>query len=90
MRTTVIIENLKCNDSKSSVVAALKKFKGITNYNIDITTGSISLEYRSHNAMEGLRFYLSQIGHPITEDLSLIKNRDSDSDYLPYQENLKI
>tara|TARA_R110002126_G_scaffold129572_3_gene272489 strand:+ start:22778 stop:22996 length:219 start_codon:yes stop_codon:yes gene_type:complete len=72
------------------VVTALKKFKGITNYNIDITIGSLSLNYSSHNAIEGLRFYLSQIGHPITEDLSLIKNRDSDPDYLPYKENLKI
>ena len=90
MTTTVIIKNLRCDDCKKTVVAAIEKFKGITNFKIDITTGSLSLEYRSHNVMEGLRFYLSQIGHPITEDLSLIKNRDSDSDYLPYQENLKI
>jgi len=88
MTTTVIIKNLRCDDCKKTVVAAIEKFKGITNFDIDITTGSLSLEYRSHNAMEGLRFYLSQIGHPITEDISLIKNRKNDRDYIPYEHKL--
>ncbi|WP_397446214.1 heavy-metal-associated domain-containing protein [Polaribacter sp. R77954] len=88
MRTTVIIENLRCDDCKNTVATAIKKFKGISNFNIDITTGSLSFDYRSHNAMEGLRFYLSKIGFPITEDISLIKNRDADPDYYPFQDSL--
>lgn len=87
MRTSVIIENLKCDDCKNSVVAAIKKFKGITNYNIDITTGSLSLNYSSHNAIEGLRLYLLKIGHPITEDVSLIKSRNSEMLYFPEEKN---
>jgi copper chaperone CopZ len=88
MKTTVIIKNLRCDDCKKTVVAALKKFKGISNFHIDITSGSLSLSYRSHNAMEGLRFHLSKIGHPITEDRSLIKNREPDPDYFPFEQNL--
>ena len=85
MRTTVIIENLRCNDCKKTVETALVKFKGISNFYIDINVGSLSFNYKSHNAMEGLRFHLSKIGHPITEDLSLIKNRDFDPDFFPYE-----
>ena len=85
MKTTVIIENLKCDDCKNSVVAALKKFKGITNVDIDITKGSLSFDYRSHNAMEGLRYHLLQIGFPITKDKRVITNIDSNSDYVLYQ-----
>ena len=88
MTTTVIIENLKCVDCKNTVAAAITKFKGISNFNIDISTGSLSFEYRSHNAMEGLRFHLSKIGFPITEDIRLIKNRDTDPDYFPFEEHL--
>ncbi len=84
MRTTVIIENLRCDDCKKTVATAIEGFKGISNFNIDIVTGSLSFDYRSHNAMEGLRFYLNKIGYPITEDTSLIKNETVDSDYLPY------
>ncbi|WP_439131702.1 heavy-metal-associated domain-containing protein [Polaribacter sp.] len=86
MRTTVIIENLRCDDCKKTVATAVERFKGISNFTIDIATGSLSFDYRSHNAMEGLRFYLSKIGYPITEDTSLIKNKNVDADYFPFDE----
>lgn len=89
MRTTVIIKNLKCDDCKKTVVNAIKEFKGISNFDIDITKGSLSFDYTSHNAMEGFRFQLSKIGHPITEDISLIEKSDSDMLYFPFEENLK-
>jgi copper chaperone len=89
MRTTVIIENLRCDDCRKTVAKALKEFKGISNFDIDITSGSLSFDYRSHNAMEGLRFHLSKIGHPITEDISLIKNRNSDMLYFSAEKSLK-
>lgn len=88
MRTTVVIDKLRCNNCKNTVIAALKKFKGISNFDIDISTGTLSFDFTSHNAMEGLRFHLSQIGHPITEDVSLIKNRASDMLYFPPDEKV--
>ncbi len=74
MRTTVIINNLKCDNCKETVITALHKFNGISKINTNLTTGTFSFDYRSHNALEGLRFHLSKLGHPITEDSSLIKN----------------
>lgn len=73
MRTTVIIQNLRCNDCRHKVVTAIAKFKSISNVVTDITIGSLSFDYSSHNAIEGLRIHLSEIGHPITEDPSIIK-----------------
>lgn len=81
MRTTVIIENLRCDDCRKTVVLAIEKFKGISNYDIDITNGSLSFDYESHNIMEGLRFHLSEIGHPVTQDQNLIDNKEL-PDYL--------
>lgn len=80
MRATVVIERLKCNDCEKKVITALKEFKGISNYDIDITTGTLSFNYKSHNAFEGLRFHLSKIGHHITEDLSFINTKNSNPD----------
>jgi hypothetical protein len=38
--------------------------------------------------MEGLRFYLSKIGHPITSDINVIENRKLDPDFLPFEKDL--
>lgn len=73
MRTTVIIQNLKCDTCRNTVVAAIDKFDTISNVDIDINLGTLSFDYKSHNAMEGLRFELARIGHPITEDPSIIR-----------------
>ena len=78
---------MRCDECKKTVVNAIEKFKGISNFEIDITTGSLSFDYRSHNAIEGLRFHLQKIGYPITDDISIIKNRESDSDFLHFQKN---
>ncbi len=80
MRTTVIIDNFKVDNFRDTLITALKKFNGISNYKIDINTGRLSFDYRSHNAIEGLRFYLLKIGHPIIKDSSLVKRKETEQD----------
>ncbi len=72
MRTTVIIHNLKCDHCKSKILAAIEGLKHISNVKANILTGSLSFDYASHNAMEGLRIHLNDIGHPIIEDPRVI------------------
>lgn len=61
-------------------MSAIEKFDSISNAIADITKGSLSFDYASHNAMEGLRMYLAEIGHPIIQDPRVITNSDSDID----------
>ncbi len=42
--------------------------EGISNMFIDVHSGSVSFDYDSHNAMEGLRMELAEMGYPITSD----------------------
>ncbi|WP_460220524.1 heavy-metal-associated domain-containing protein [Psychroserpens sp. MEBiC05023] len=74
MRTTIIIQSLKCDNCRPTVLSALDRFKGISNVVIDSTMGHLTFDCRSHNIIEGLRVYLKDIGHPITKDSSLINN----------------
>ena len=74
MQTTVIIQNLKCNTCRNTVIAALDQFSSVSNVKIDINTGRLNFNCISHNAIEGIRIYLKEIGYPITEDQSVIKN----------------
>ncbi|GAL65774.1 heavy-metal-associated domain-containing protein [Jejuia pallidilutea] len=73
MRTTVIINNLQCENCKNLLDTEIQKVSGISNLDIDIATKSISFDYKTHNAMEGLRMHLKAIGYPITKDPSIIK-----------------
>lgn len=68
MKTTVTIQNLKCESCKNAVTLKLNKIEGISNVEIDIPTASVTFEYKTHNIMEGLRMELKEMGYPITGD----------------------
>lgn len=73
MRTTVIVQDLNCDECKLTVVNLLQNFNSISKVKINLEESSLSFDYISHNAMEGLRIHLIKIGHPITKDHRVIK-----------------
>jgi len=73
MRTTVVIDVLQCQDCKRVVVSLLENAAGISNINVDVETKTVSFDYTTHNAMEGLRIRLAEAHFPISEDPSIIK-----------------
>lgn len=72
MRTTVTIQNLRCDGCKKIVATQLHELEGISNIAIDVSSGTVSFDYRTHNTLEGLRMNLEEIGFPITHDPSRI------------------
>lgn len=77
MKTKFLIKNLNCPDCKNKVHAAISKLNGITEVEIDFTTNTITLEYNSHNSVEGLRSKLADIGYPINSELDTTKTSNS-------------
>jgi len=72
MVATVVIENLECEVCKNFVIKEAYKLKGILNVVIDLDTKHLHFYYKTHNAMEGFRMRLAEIGYPITKDPSVI------------------
>lgn len=72
MNTTVYINNLQCEDCKNFLYSLLHKLKGISNSIIDLETKTLNIDFKSHNAIEGLRLKLTEIGYPINYDPSVI------------------
>ena len=72
MRTTVVIANLKCDLCEHSVKDILNSAIGISDVSIDASTGRVAFNYKTHNAMEGLRMELAEKGFPIIKDPSEI------------------
>ena len=67
MKTTVTIKNLKCDCCKNTLLTRLSKVEGISSVKIDLDKGSLNFNYKTHNAMEGLRSELRNMGYPITK-----------------------
>lgn len=72
MRTTVTIQNLKCDGCKGAVTIRLNKTDGISNVVIDVSKSRVSFDYKTHNTLEGLRMDLKDMGYPITSDPNTI------------------
>lgn len=68
MRTTVTIQNLRCDGCKHAVMIRLNKTEGISNVIIDVSRSRVSFDYKTHNTLEGLRMDLKEMGYPITND----------------------
>lgn len=75
MRTTVIIQNLKCNGCKNAVTKRMGQIDGISLIDIDVETSEVTFDYTTHNAMEGLRDTLIDLGYPITGDPNTIVSK---------------
>lgn len=75
MRTTVSIQNLKCDGCKNVISKKLQILAGISDCTIDVASSTISFNYSTHNAMEGLRMELATMGYPITGDPNTIVDK---------------
>ncbi len=80
MNTIVTIDAITCNHCKDFVLTNSLTVAGIFNIKIDVETKRLSFSYKSHNAIEGLRILLKEIGYPITEDSRLIIKQDTVDD----------
>ena len=72
METKVIIQNLKCDGCKNAITKRMQKIQGISNISINIDKSEVSFSYTTHNALEGLREELTDLGYPITGDPNTI------------------
>tara|TARA_R110002050_G_scaffold179741_3_gene313229 strand:+ start:1099 stop:1377 length:279 start_codon:yes stop_codon:yes gene_type:complete len=68
MRTTVTIQNLKCDGCKNTIQIKLSKIKGVSNIDVNVSKSSVTFDYTTHNVLEGLRAELRDMGYPITGD----------------------
>jgi hypothetical protein len=51
------------------------KVTGISNITINVSNSEVSFDYTTHNALEGLRITLSELGYPITGDPNTIVDK---------------
>jgi len=65
MKTTLQIQNLKCNGCATTIKNNLKRLQNIKDIDINIEDSLVSFIYKGENDLEVLKKELHRIGYPI-------------------------
>lgn len=65
MKTTVQIQNLKCNGCASTIKNKLSELENIKDVTVDVENDSVTFNYDSDNTFEIAKQTLLQIGYPL-------------------------
>lgn len=65
MKTTVQIQNLKCNGCASTITKKLAGLDNIDEVSIDVENNSVSFEYDSEDTLEMVKKELHNLGYPL-------------------------
>ncbi len=65
MKTTVQIQNLKCNGCATTIKNNLQKLENIQNIEIELETSSVSFEYITESDLKVVKKELHHLGYPL-------------------------
>lgn len=65
MRTTVHIQNLKCEGCERSIVNKLSAIKHITDVEVNLEDASVSFDFHTKHDFERAKHVLEMMGYPI-------------------------
>lgn len=65
MKTTVQIQNLKCNGCASTIINSLSGLDNITEVSVELESSSVSFEYNSEKDLDSAKVKLKKLGYPL-------------------------
>ncbi len=68
MKTSIIVQNLKCGGCAHTITTKLSDIKAISNLNIDVDESKISFEYSNEKDVLQVKEKLKALGYPSIED----------------------
>jgi len=64
MKTTIIIQNLKCGGCANTITTKLSAIENVSNVNVDVDTSSVTIEYQNDEDLFTVKNKLIAIGYP--------------------------
>ena len=72
MKTTVQIQNLKCNGCASTIKNKLSELDNINEVSVDVENDVVTFEYDKEDTLETVKKQLHKLGYPLSgEDNTL-------------------
>lgn len=68
MKTSIIVNNLKCGGCAKTITSKLSEIKNIYNIDVNVHESKVSFKYINEDAAFLVKEKLSKIGYPSIED----------------------
>ena len=68
MKTSIIVQNLKCEGCAKTITSKLSEIKNISDIDVHVDESKISFKYINENDALLVKDKLSKIGYPSIED----------------------
>ena len=68
MKTSIIVQNLKCSGCAHTITTKLSEIKDISNLNVDVEDSKVSFEYINPDIALEVKDKLKHLGYPSIED----------------------
>ena len=68
MKTTVVIQNLKCEGCGNTITKNLNHIDDVSDISINVENGTVSFKYTSDETIDSVSKTLSKLGYPIEGD----------------------
>ena len=75
MKTTLYIQNLKCDGCENEVINKLSALKDISNITIKLQYATVTFEHETKEVADNVKQMLSQIGYPSYREQSSLGNK---------------
>lgn len=68
MKTSIIVQNLKCGGCAKTITGKLSEIDNITDIYIDVDESKVSFNYLHQSDLESVKNKLSALGYPSIDD----------------------
>ena len=75
MKTTLQIQNLKCNGCATTIKNSLQKFQNIEGIEINLEESSVSFDYSAENDLEVVKKELHHLGYPLVGEENKLQTK---------------
>lgn len=75
MKTTLIIQNLKCEGCAQTIITRLSEVKGINDVIVDIDNSSVHFDHYTVNSFFSAKNKLKSLGYPAEGEINSVVTR---------------
>ncbi|MGC6429413.1 MAG: heavy-metal-associated domain-containing protein [Jejuia sp.] len=75
MKTTLAIQNLKCNGCSSTIIKRLSALNSIENVTINKENSSVTFSYNNETTLETAKNQLKILGYPVLGEKNAISTK---------------
>lgn len=75
MKSTLVIQNLKCGGCANTITTKISPLENITNVEVDVASSSVSFIFQNANDLNTVKEKLAHLGYPIEGDKNSVVSK---------------